>query len=190
MTGPDAATGATGPAPRSATPRPEAPRPASPWRRLMCVVYEGILLFGVIFFVGYGYSALTSFHGDPGPLRNGLQVVALAALGWYFIGFWSGGRRSLPMKTMLVHLEGPDGAPPSLARAAVRFAVAVVLVFGPFAAMHAWGPAGALLWLPLVLVPLLDRQHRALYDIAAGTRLLRDAPGGARGGAAATRRAA
>lgn len=151
--------------------------PASPWRRLMCVVYEGILLFGVVFFVGYAYSALTQFRGgEAGPLRTGLQAFELAALAAYFIGLWSNGRRTLPMKTMQVHLSGPDGARVSPLRASVRFAAAALSAFGPLAAVQAWGPRGALLWLPVLLAPLVDRRRRALHDLVARTLLLRDAP--------------
>ena len=39
---------------------------ADPWRRLMCVAYECVLLFGILFFFGYAFSALAQFKGDPG----------------------------------------------------------------------------------------------------------------------------
>ena len=35
--------------------------PASPWRRFMSCVYDGIVLFGVLFFFGYAFSALAQY---------------------------------------------------------------------------------------------------------------------------------
>ncbi|MDO5102264.1 MAG: RDD family protein [Lautropia sp.] len=95
-----------------ATPQPEptplnaAPPsgPATTWRRLMCVVYEAIILFGVIFFFGYAFSALTQFTGAEGWLRTTFQGFMFLVLGAYFSWFWSQGRWSLPMKTIGVKL--------------------------------------------------------------------------------------
>ena len=155
---------------KAATPLP----PASPWRRLMCVSYEGVLLFGVLFFFGYGFSALTRFKGEPGPLLWAFQGFILAVLCVYYGWLWSGGRRTLPMKTMFVRLETAAHAPLSGARATARFLCVVAMASAALAA------ARYLHWLALLLlfVPgawsLVDRDRRGLYDIVCGTRLVFD----------------
>lgn len=145
---------------------------ADPWRRLMGGVYEAIILFGVLWFADYAFSALTQFRGHPGALRTAFQVFTLAVLGVYFVGFWSAGRRSLPMKTMSLLLVTHDGGPVPPARALLRFAAATLLLVGTLAAgylLH--GGLYALLLLPYAWT-FIDRDRRALYDVIAGTRLV------------------
>jgi len=146
--------------------------PASPWRRLMCIVYEGIVLFGVTFFFGYAFSALTQFKGDAGALRWAFQVFMAAVLGVYFAWSWSAGRRTLPMKTLGVRLVARDGRAPGPARALARYAIALAMLSLALAAARYLHGAFAV----LVLLPagwsVLDRDRRALYDVVAGTRLV------------------
>ena len=91
----------------------------------MSAVYEGVILFGVVFFFAYGFSALTSFKGSEGLLRSAFQVYLFLILGAYFTWFWSRGRRTLPMKTMgVVLLDAKTRQPLTPARAAWRYLVA------------------------------------------------------------------
>ena len=146
--------------------------PASPWRRMMCIAYECILLFGVLFFFGYGFSALVQFKGAPGPLRWAFQGFVFLVLAAYFTWSWSEGRRTLPMKTMMVSVVTDEGSPLRRGQAFLRF-------FAAFAMLVIAAAAGSFvhgaLWL-LILVPflwaLVDRDHRTLYDLATGTRLV------------------
>jgi uncharacterized RDD family membrane protein YckC len=152
------------------------PPPADPWRRVMGIVYESIILFGVVWFADYVFSSLTQFRGHPGPLRTAFQLFTLAVLGLYFCWFWSNGRRSLPMKTLSLQLLDVAGRPLRPLRALGRFAAAAGLWIAALAAgytLSAW------LYL-LVLLPLawtlFDGERRALYDVLAGTRLVKLAP--------------
>jgi len=156
---------------------PGAPAPAAdPWRRLMGIAYEAIILFGVVWFADYAFSALTQFRGHPGALRTAFQLFTLGVLAAYFVYFWSDGRRSLPMKTLALQLQARDGRPVSPARAFGRFAAAAGLVIGALAAGY-YLHAGlyALLLAPFAWT-LADRDRRALYDLIAGTRLARVPP--------------
>ena len=156
---------------------PASPLPAAdPWRRLMGIAYEGIILFGVIWFADYAFSALTQFKGQPGPMRTAFQVFTLLVLAAYFVGFWALGRRSLPMKTMSLLVVDAADRPLGHPRALARFGAGVVLWLLALAAGHHLSG-----WLYLlVLLPfawtLVDRDRRALYDVLAGTRLVVQAP--------------
>jgi uncharacterized RDD family membrane protein YckC len=148
------------------------PSPATPWRRLMGSVYEAVILFGVLWFADYAFSALTQFRGEPGPLRTAFQVFTTGVLGGYFVFFWSAGRYSLPMKTMSLGVVDRNGAPLSAPRAAVRFAAALALPVAALAAGKFINP-----WLYLLLPAnwiwcLFDKDHQALHDRIAGTRLV------------------
>lgn len=150
--------------------QPLAPA-ADPWRRLMGFTYEAIILFGVVWFADYAFSALTQFRGHPGALRTAFQWFTLAVLALYFTGFWSRGRRSLPMKTMSLQLQTRDGGELSPWRAFARFAAAAALAIGALAAGHfVHASLYGLLFVPYGWT-LFDRDRRALHDVIAGTRL-------------------
>ncbi len=147
---------------------------ASPWRRLMCVAYEAVLLFGVLFFFAYAFSALTQFKGDRGPLLWAFQGFILIVLTVYYGWSWSGGRRTLPMKTMMVRLETETHAAPSAGRATLRFLISCAMTGTALAcAAYVHGLLAALVFVPGGW-SLVDRDRRALYDIACGTRLVLD----------------
>ena len=163
-----------------------SPAPASPWRRFMACVYEGIILFGVVFFFGYGFSALTQYRGEPGALHTAFQLFMFAVLGAYFGWFWSNGRWTLPMKTIgvkLVRSTAPAPARPesivTLPRALWRYTVASCFFWGGLALVYFSSPVVLLLWLLPFAWSIIDKRRRTLYDILSGTLLVRhDAVGG------------
>ena len=138
----------------------------------MGITYEGVILFGVVFFFGYGFSALTQFKGQSGPLRWAFQGFMFLVLGAYFVYFWSNGRRSLPMKTLSLQLLGPGERPLAIGRACARYGVAIGWIAAALAAAASLGGA----WALAALVPLgwvfFDRDRRALYDVICRTRLV------------------
>ena len=142
----------------------------------MGILYEGIILFGVLWIADYAFSALTQFRGHPGPLRTAFQLFTLAVLALYFGWFWSRGRRTLPMKTLSLALLDRHDGPLTPARALARFFTAAALAIGALGAGWLFGkPLYLLLLLPFAWT-LVDRERRALYDVIAGTRLVKLAP--------------
>jgi len=141
----------------------------------MSASYEAVVLFGVVVFFGYGFSALTQFQGEPGLLRWAFQGYLFLVVGVYFTWFWSEGRRTLPMKTVALRLVDGHDRPTSRSRAALRYILCATLLLAPVAGGWYLGPA----WLVLAPIPFLwalfDRERRALYDRLAGTRLVIDA---------------
>jgi uncharacterized RDD family membrane protein YckC len=151
--------------------------PADPWRRLMSTVYESIILFGIVFFFGYGFSALTQYRGDGGPLLIAFQGFLFVVIGAYFVGFWSLGRWTLPMKTMGITLvTSADGAPVSYLRASWRYLVASIFFWGLTAAVWRASPWWLLLWPVPFAWAIFDSRRRTLYDVVAGTMLVRRDP--------------
>jgi uncharacterized RDD family membrane protein YckC len=134
-----AATDTPGQAPQpdsktGATIAPPDVAPPSICRRLAALLYESVLLFGVVFLAGLAFSLVMQ-------QRNGLTYHDLMAVwiaivsGAYFVGFWHHGGQTLPMKTWRVRVVGPDDQPPSLTRATVRY-LAAWLWFLPPLALH------------------------------------------------------
>jgi uncharacterized RDD family membrane protein YckC len=157
-------------------------------RRLLSLVYEGILLFGVVFISAYLFSALTQFRGSPAsPLRYGFQFTVFGAIGLYFVLCWRGSGQTLPMKTWKFRLAAADGTAPGLARCWWRYGLAWT---GPLAGLLAYrvivevtgfgmgrfSLAAFMFSLPLLVFnfawALVDRDRQFLHDRLARTRLL------------------
>ena len=88
---------------------------------------------------------------------------------------WSGGRRTLPMKTWRMRLVDADGAAADAGARVVRFAAAWIgpaLAVVAYAATHSRSRAALALGYAWALV---DRDRPFLHDRIAGTRLVVDA---------------
>jgi uncharacterized RDD family membrane protein YckC len=133
-----------------------------------------VVLFGVVVFFGYAYSALLGWRGTPGALRWGFMAWLFAVMAVYFGWFWSEGRRTLPMRTMAVRLVDRHERPLSRGRALLRYLACWAMLLAP-AALASQGSPLWLLALPLpFLWGLRDPLARTLYDRVAGTRLVLD----------------
>lgn len=137
----------------------------------MGIVYEAVLLAGLLFAANVVILALALLLREPALGRVISQGFELLVLSAYFGWLWSGGRRTLPMKTLHLLLSRTDGTDLGPARALARFACALVLLVAALAAGHGVHP----LLFALAAVPWLwsffDRDRRALYDVLSGTRL-------------------
>jgi len=159
--------------------------PADPtpglWRRMACWIYEGMLLFGVVFIAGYLFGTLTQTRNAMDN-RTALQVFLFVALSAYFVIFWTRGQ-TLAMKTWHIRVVDAQGVLISRRRALLRYALSWVWVLPPLAL--AWAaalPAGAqalvfLLWVTAWAGSSgLAPQRQFWHDIAAGTRLIHYKP--------------
>lgn len=145
----------------------------------MCAGYEGLVLFAVLIFFGYAFSAITRFEGhvpQNAGLRLAFQIYLIAVVGVYFGWFWSRGRRTLAMKTLGLRLTDRAGEALSPTRAVARYAAALMCIAIPLGLAQIIGIAG-LLVLPVPFGLALFRPSRdTLYDQIAGTRLIIDDP--------------
>ncbi|WP_454006618.1 RDD family protein [Alcaligenes sp. Marseille-Q7550] len=90
------------------------------WRRFACMMYESILLFGVIFTTSYLFDTLTQSRSGL-DLRHGRQVVLFLALGVYFVLCWRRLGQTLPMKTCHIRLVDEQGRIPALRTLLLRY---------------------------------------------------------------------
>jgi uncharacterized RDD family membrane protein YckC len=147
-------------------------------RRLACLVYEGILLFGVVMIAGYLYSSLTQQrHALIG--TTGLQAFLFVVLGIYFTWFWAQGRQTVAMKTWHLRLMTRDGQPLTQTRALARY-VASWLWFLPALAatgLAGWRSGGAIALALLggmaayVVLAAVTPSRQYLHDLICGTRM-------------------
>ena len=151
--------------------------PTAPLKnRLFCMVYEAMLLFGVVFIAGWLFSTLLQ-QRHALAMRHGQQIWQFIVLGAYFGWFWTHGGQTLAMKTWRVRVVMRNGQALRWPRALLRYALAW-LWFLPGLAVAWWIEArGAmLLLLPLANAALwsmttcLDPDRQFLHDRIVGTR--------------------
>lgn len=140
-------------------------------------MYEGMLMFGVVFVAGYLFGTLSQTRNAMDN-RHALQAFLFVVFGIYFTWFWSKGQ-TLAMKTWHIRLVDRHGAPVSQARALLRYALSWVWLLPPLAVSAPFGlPGGeiAVITFGWVLVwALLSRFHpqrQFWHDAWAGTRLV------------------
>jgi uncharacterized RDD family membrane protein YckC len=158
-------------------------------QRLGAALYEALLVTALVFMAGFlllplvspGTAATaTQLTIPPVPARVALFCILFAVVALYFVWSWTGGRRTLPMKTWRMRITRADGRPPDARTALLRYLAAWI---GPalgivgYAFLRDRG-AGALALIPLAINFLwagVDRERQFLHDRIAGTRILRDA---------------
>ncbi|OWT57656.1 RDD family protein [Candidimonas nitroreducens] len=150
------------------------------WRRFACMMYEAVLLFGVVFLASYLFDTLTQSRSGM-TLRHARQVLLFVAIGAYFILCWRKRGQTLPMKTWNIRLVDRDGRTPRPSRLLLRYIliwplplVAAMIVR---AASHATGYGSVDLF--IVVAPFtiflwtwIDNDRQFLHDRLLGTRLI------------------
>ncbi|WP_248595267.1 RDD family protein [Candidatus Accumulibacter phosphatis] len=139
------------------TPTAAPVRRPSITRRLASMLYECLLLFGIL------AALLVLPHFLLGALAHRLvtpiivQAHAFIVLLVYCLWFWSNGRQTLAMKTWRIRLLTRDGQPVRPAQALLRY-----LLCWPSIILGGVG----ILW------ALVDRERLFLHDRLAGTQLV------------------
>ncbi|MEY4252797.1 MAG: hypothetical protein RLZZ566_267 [Pseudomonadota bacterium] len=146
-------------------------------RRLSCWLYEGMLLFGVIFIAGYLFSTLSQTRHALDN-RHGLQAFVCLVLAVYFTWFWHKGQ-TLAMKTWHLRLVDTNGQVLTQRRALLRYALSWVWFMPPLVfAQLSNAPAlitvlACLIW--VFVWAILSRFHpdrQFWHDHWSGTRLI------------------
>ncbi len=155
------------------------PLPPAPLKnRLLCMVYEAMLLFGVLFIATWLFSTLLQ-QRHALYLRDALQDWLLVVLGVYFCWFWIHGGQTLAMKTWHLRVLDREDAPLSWKNALVRYALCWLWFLPGLAVAKVIGAQG---WM-LVLLPAanfvlwaltsrLDPDRQFLHDRIARTRIV------------------
>ncbi|WP_092396328.1 RDD family protein [Collimonas sp. OK412] len=147
-------------------------------RRFGSIMYESMLLFGILFISGWIFSTLLQ-QRHALYLRHAQQAWLFLVLTLYFVWCWSHGGQTLAMKTWRIQLVNRDGSAVKAGRAAIRFllswcwflpGLALAWALGAHTWMLVWIPAANfLLW---AMTVYLDPQRQFLHDRIAGTKLV------------------
>ncbi len=144
---------------------------------MACWLYEGMLLFAVLFISAYLFSTLSQTRHALDN-RHLQQVFLFVVLGIYFTWFWAKGQ-TLAMKTWRIRLVDRMGQPVTQVRALLRYLLSWLWFLPALAVMAPFNLSGAesaVLLLGWVAVwALLSRFHpqqQFWHDALAGTRLI------------------
>jgi uncharacterized RDD family membrane protein YckC len=140
---------------------PRAPEVPSLLRRLAALLYDGVLLLGLVMLAiwvliaPYDLIAARPYpHGDL-LYRTLLQAYLVTVIGGFYVYFWTHGGQTLGMRSWRFRVLRDDGSPLGLADALRRFAWAALSL----------APAGLGLWWCL-----LDPEGLAWHDRRSRTR--------------------
>lgn len=135
---------------------PESHPPSGFLRRIAAGVYDGLLVLALLFLPT---SIVMAFRGGAAipPGSALLQLLLLATVASFFVGFWVHGGQTLGMRAWRLRVERRTGEPLTYGDGLVRFAVAIVSI----AALGL-----GFLWM------VFDPQGLTWHDRAAGTRVV------------------
>jgi uncharacterized RDD family membrane protein YckC len=151
--------------------------------QLLCMLYEGVLLFGVVMLTGLAYALVTQQrHALVG--STGLKLCLFLVIGQYFVYFWTRSGQTLAMLTWHIKLTRVDGSRLGLARAWLRYGLCWLWFLPALATLHLAALKGSGITAAVVLVGVLayaglSRLHpkrQYLHDSVCQTRLVRTLP--------------
>jgi len=129
--------------------------PASLMRRLGAILYDGILIFALVFATSIPIVALRGDVFEPYDLVYRAIVLTIAYL--FYAGFWYRYGRTLGMQSWGLRIETPDRGRPTFAQCTIRYVAALV----------SWIPFGLGYWWQL-----FDKESLSWHDRLSGTRLV------------------
>ena len=150
-------------------------------RRMACWLYEGMLLFGVVFIAGYLFGTLSQTKNALDN-RHALQVFLFVVFGIYFGWLWAKGQ-TLAMKTWHIRVVDRAGQPLTQGRALIRYLWSWLWILPPLLAAWGFGLGGiesvviVLGWIAVwAVLSRFHPQQQFWHDALAGTQLISTQP--------------
>lgn len=147
------------------------------WRRMACWIYEGMLMFGVVFIAGYLFGTLSQTRNAMDN-RHALQAFLFVVFGIYFVWLWAKGQ-TLAMKTWDIRVVDRAYQPLTQGRAFGRYVLSWLWFLPPLVAIAPFdltGPESAVIilgWIAVwAVLSLFHPERQFWHDALAGTRLV------------------
>ncbi len=159
-------------------------------RRLVCMIYEAVLVFGVTVVASCVFFGLARLFGvkfvsyaqtdNSDLVHHALQIWNFLVLGLYFVYCWHKSGQTLALKTWRIRVVDLDGGRVPVIKAIVRYCLAwmwflpAIILAWRFE-LKSWSgiaivlSAGIVLW---AMTALLDKDGQFLHDKLAKTRLI------------------
>ena len=142
------------------------------------MIYETMLLFGVVFIAGWVFDTLSqSRHAMT--LRHARQFWLFLVVGAYFVFFWHRGGQTLAMKTWHIKLIAPKNGNIPIMKAIMRYLLSWIWFLPAMAIDYALGlkgwssigllAAGMIVW---AITAFFDKDHQFFHDRLLGIYLI------------------
>lgn len=146
--------------------------------RLVCMIYEALLIFGVVFFVGAVHDIATGSR-DPSMHQTSRIALIFLICGAYFIYFWRKNGQTLAMQTWRIMLVNDDCTKVPLIKCLVRYCLCWLWFLPSLAVSHQLklnpgqiGIAVTIGFCSWACTVFLNKDHQFLHDVFAKTRLI------------------
>lgn len=137
---------------------PETERPAGLRRRLAAMIYDGLVLCGLLFAVTLAVLVLRGGRAVA-PDTPWFTALLIVVMQLFFGWFWTHGGQTLGMRAWRLRIRSATGGPPGWRQAVIRF----------LAAWLSAVPLGLGFWWSL-----LDVERRTWHDRLSGTVLVHE----------------
>lgn len=129
---------------------------AAPWRRLIALAYDWMLMSAVLFITTAALLALRGGEAFPAhdPIYSAFLMMTAAA---FFCWFWTHGGQTLGMRAWKIQVVGEKGRAVTWQQAVIRALVAL-LSTAAFGLGFVW--------------MLVDRRRRTWHDITSATHII------------------
>lgn len=148
---------------------------------MACWMYEGMLMFGVVFITGYLFGTLSQTKNAMDN-RHALQAFLFVVFGIYFVWLWSKGQ-TLAMKTWHIRVLDLSGRPLTQGRALLRYLWSWLWFMPPLGASWVFALAAGESFVIVIgwvaIWAILSRFHprqQFWHDALAGTQLVDVSP--------------
>ncbi|MBB5018381.1 putative RDD family membrane protein YckC [Chitinivorax tropicus] len=161
-------------------------------RRLLCLVYEFVILFALSFVVLLIPMAILPLFGQQANAAAEqhwawrlLWLMLLGVNAWYLVRSWTRGGQTLAMRAWRMRLVTLSGQPVGHKQAIIRLALGTLGYVTPLVMAiwsHAHPEGKPLLWSSLAFLAImlgwamLDKDRQFLHDRLAGTCIVRTPP--------------
>lgn len=151
------------------------------WRRIVCLIYEFLLLLAVLFIASFIFHLIFS-DTQAAYFKPLFQFYLLVIMGCYFIWFWTHGGQTLAMQTWKMRLVAADGSGLTKKQAITRYLFTLIGILF-FVIIDQLIPFKFITYYQLIFISIFlfgsgflwavfDRDHQFLHDRLAGTRII------------------
>jgi len=151
-------------------------------RRLLCMIYEGMLLFGVLFVTGLVFDISTQSR-NASMYRHYREIVYFLTLGAYFVYFWTRSGQTLAMKTWHIKVVDLDNKRLPVVKACVRYVLSWLWFLPGIAIAYQFQLKNWNMVIPIAinviawaLTSRLNPDGQFQHDVFAKTKLIHSSP--------------
>ena len=148
-------------------------------KRLLCMIYDAVLLFGITFSAVFVFKFATQ-RFDDALMHRWLQLFLFIVIGMYFTYVWGRKGQTLAMQAWHLKIVTKDNNPITFKQACIRYCGAWMwflpaLILCDVLGIHHWDSIMLIILVGMVawaMTVFLDENRQFLHDKLAGTQII------------------